>query len=145
LGLDRFNQINDNLGHTVGDLLLKAVAERLTLVLKQGYSCSLKYRSICHYPWQCRAQKRGGNIAQTILEKLSQTFVLAGQEIFITASIGIAFIPVMARKLNSCWRHANTAMTQAKQQGGDQYQFYTQPLILAPQTASPCRVVCVMP
>jgi len=70
-------------------------------------------------------KKDVAGVAQTILTSLSQTFELANQELFITASIGIALYPRDGTKIEQLLNHANTAMTQAKQHGGDQYQFYT--------------------
>ena len=133
LDLDRFNQINDNLGQAVADVLLKAVAERIKtcvgslgivarlnttqfaiiLAFAQQDACSTQYkREVC-------------NLAQTLLNSLSQTFELAKQELFITASIGIALYPRDGTEIEQLLNHANTALTQAKQHGGNQYQFYS--------------------
>ncbi len=126
LGLDRFNQINDNLGHAFGDLLLKAVAERLTAcVSPQDTVAHLNASQFAIILATTQHKKDAAQFAQTILESLSQTFGLAGQEIFITASIGIALYPGDGTQIEHLLNHANMAMTQAKQQGGDQYHFYT--------------------
>lgn len=126
VGLDRFNQINDNLGHDVGDLLLKTVAKRLTnCVRKQDTVAHLNLSQFAIILANIQHKKEVGNVAQNILNKLSQTFVLAGQEIFITASIGIAVYPRDGVDIEQLLNHANMAMTKAKQQGGDQYEFYT--------------------
>ena len=141
VGLDRFNQINDNLGHTVGELLLKAVAQRIkncvssqnlvarlntdqfVIILpsndRQDAHSTIDSGSLTQY------KKEVGDIAQTLLNKLSQTFELANQELFITVSIGIALYPRDGTEIEQLLNHANTAMTHAKQQGGDQYQFYS--------------------
>jgi diguanylate cyclase (GGDEF)-like protein len=148
LGLDRFNQINDNLGQSTGDLLLKAVASRImacvgsqdivarlnadqfALILSwDGRTRPSKDRQDA-YPTTdacslTQYKKEVGNLTQTILKSLSQTFELTGQELFITASIGIAVYPRDGIEIEQLLNHANTAMTQAKQHGGDQYQFYT--------------------
>ena len=126
VSLDRFNQINDNLGHDVGNLLVKAVAERLThCVGNQDIIAHLNVSQFAIILANTQHKKEVSDIAQTILNELSQTFVLAGQEIFITASIGIAFYPRDGVDIEQLLNHANTAMTKAKQQGGDQYEFYT--------------------
>ncbi|GAB4181620.1 MAG: hypothetical protein Fur006_16820 [Coleofasciculaceae cyanobacterium] len=141
VGLDRFNQINDNLGHTVGELLLKAVADRikncvssqnlvarlntdqfviiLSSIDRKDAHSTTDSGSLTHY------KKEVGDIAQTLLNKLSQTFELASQELFITVSIGIALYPRDGTEIEQLLNHSNTAMTHAKQQGGDQYQFYS--------------------
>ncbi|HEY9612052.1 putative bifunctional diguanylate cyclase/phosphodiesterase [Allocoleopsis sp.] len=143
LGLDRFNQINDNLGHAVGDLLLKAVADRITACVgSQDIVARLNAAQFAIIlSWEkppgvledtqetccptTQYKKDVAHVAQTILTSLSQTFELANQELFITASIGIALYPRDGTKIEQLLNHANTAMTQAKQHGGDQYQFYT--------------------
>jgi diguanylate cyclase (GGDEF)-like protein len=126
VGLDRFNQITDNLGHGVGDLLIKAVAERLTACVgPQDVVARLNSDRFAIILATTEHKKEAGNVAETILERLSQTFTLAGQEIFITASIGIALYPRDGTEIEDLLNHANTAMTKASQQGGDQYQFYS--------------------
>ena len=126
LGLDRFNQINENLGHAIGDLLLKAVAERLTACVEAGDTVArLDTDQFAIILATTQHKQEVGNIAQTILESISQTFALAGQEIFITASMGIAIYPRDGQEIEQLLNHANTAMVHAKQQGGDQYQYYT--------------------
>lgn len=126
VGLDRFNQINDNLGHDVGDLLLKAVAKRLTnSVSNQDTVAHLNSSQFAIILANTQDKKDAGDIAKAILNNLSQTFALAGQEIFITASIGIACYPRDGADIEQLLNHANTAMTKAKQQGGDQCEFYT--------------------
>jgi diguanylate cyclase (GGDEF)-like protein len=142
LGLDRFNQVNENLGHGFGDLLLKAVADRITACMDShdivarlnadqfaiilswngGYLDLSNQQDISS---NTRYKKEVGNVAQTLLNSLSQTFKLADQELFITASIGIALYPNHGTELDQLLNHANTAMAQAKLHGGDQYQFYT--------------------
>jgi diguanylate cyclase (GGDEF)-like protein len=126
VGLDRFNQINDNLGHAVGDLLIKAVADRLTACVETGdIVARLNADQFAIILPKTQHKKEVGNIAQTILKNLSQIFTLAGQEVFITASIGIAVYPRDGIEIEQLLRNANTAMAKAKQQGGDQYEFYT--------------------
>lgn len=142
VGLDRFNQINDNLGQAISDLLLKGVAERLTTCV--GDEAIVARLSADQFAiilsWDrrnrlsdCRQdvcsttqdKKEVVKVAQNILISLSQTFELANQELFITASIGLALYPRDGTDIEQLLNHANTAMMQSKQQGGDQYQFYT--------------------
>jgi diguanylate cyclase (GGDEF)-like protein len=134
LGLDRFHQVNDHLGHTVGDLLLKAVGDRITACVGSNAIVARlntdQFAIILAFDKQetcptTQYKKQAGNIAYTILKSLSQTFNLAGQELFITASIGIALYPRDGTEIEQLIERANTAMTQARQQGGDQYEFYS--------------------
>jgi len=126
LGIDRFNQINDNLGHAVGDLLIKSVAERLSACVgNQNTVARLNADQFAIILATVEHKKEAGNVAQTLLDNLSQTFRLAGQEIFITASLGIAVYPRDGAEVEQLLNHANIAMAKAKQQGGDQYEYYT--------------------
>ncbi|MDP8965696.1 MAG: EAL domain-containing protein [Cyanobacteriota bacterium] len=126
VGIDRFNQINDNLGHAVGDLLIKSVAERLSACVgNQNTVARLNADQFAIILATVEHKKEAGNVAQTLLDSLSQTFRLAGQEIFITASLGIAVYPRDGGEVEELLNHANIAMAKAKQQGGDQYEYYT--------------------
>lgn len=142
LGLDRFNPINDNLGQATGDLLIKAVAERIKdCVESQDIVARLNADQFAIIlPWDrhprlsnesqntcptTQYKKVVGDVAQNILNKLSQTFEIGNRELFVTASIGIAFDLGDGTDIEQLLNHANTAMLQAKQQGGDQYEFYS--------------------
>jgi len=124
LGLDRFKRINANLGHDNGDLLIKAVAERLQACIV-SYAigrCKADQFALILPPVQ--QKKAAADVAKTILESLSQAFTLKTQEVFITASIGIAFYPKDGWEMDQLLHNANRAMEQVKQQGGNQYGFY---------------------
>ncbi len=126
LGLDRFNQINDNLGHSFGDLLLKAVASRLTSYISSPNAIArLNTDKFAIILATTEDKQDASNIAQNILSRISQTFFLNDQEIFITASIGLAIYPRDGADIEHLLRSANTALNKAKQQGGDQHEFYT--------------------
>ena len=126
VGLDRFNQVNDNLGHGVGDLLLQAVAERLSSCIgSQNTVARLNADQFVVILSTIQHRKEAANFAQEILNKLSEIFKLAEQELFITASLGIALYPRDGKELELLLNHAHTAMLKAKQQGGDQFEFYT--------------------
>lgn len=126
LSLDRFNQINDTLGHSYGDLLLKAVAGRLIqCVDPQDTVARLEAGQFAIILATPQHKKEAENVAQTLLHRISQTFTVADQEIFITASIGMALYPQDGTEIEQLLKHANIAMTQTQQHGGDQYQFYT--------------------
>jgi len=126
LGLDRFNQINDNLGHSFGDLLLKAVASRLTSCVSSPNAIArLNTDKFAIILATTEDKQDASNVAQNILSRISQTFFLNDQEIFITASIGLAIYPRDGADIEHLLRSANTALNKAKQQGGDQHEFYT--------------------
>ena len=126
LSLDRFNQVNENLGYEFGDLLLKAVAQRLkACVSLQDKVVRLDAEQFAIILTTTQYKKDAVKVAQTILENLSQTFNISGQEIFITTSIGMALYPRDGTMIEPLLKNANTAMLQARRQGGNQYQFYS--------------------
>ncbi|NEO00080.1 MAG: EAL domain-containing protein [Moorea sp. SIO3I7] len=129
LGLDRFNQVNNNLGHFWGDYLLKFVAQSLTYCVdNQGTVARLNGDQFAVIIATAQHKQDVINVVQSILESLSQTIVLDDQEVFITASIGITIYPRDGEDVEQLLNHANQAMLQAKRHGGDQYQFYTSSL-----------------
>jgi diguanylate cyclase (GGDEF)-like protein/PAS domain S-box-containing protein len=137
LGLDRFKRINDTLGHEVGDLLLKEAANRLTKSLRQTDSVT---RSDLNSANHCIARQGGdeftlllidlvqaqdaAKVARRILEALSQPFNLNGNEIVMSASIGIAVYPLDGVDADSLLKNADAAMHYAKDQHKTTYQYY---------------------
>ncbi|MBS0178532.1 MAG: EAL domain-containing protein [Nitrospira sp.] len=138
IDLDRFKIINDTLGHTVGDMLLTHVAERLSESVRQSDSVS---RHADHEPMHALARLGGdeftilltslpqpedaGRVARRILESLAHPFVIEGHEIFISASIGISIYPSDGSTVEALLKNADTAMYHAKEQGRNNCQFYS--------------------
>ncbi|CAE6772917.1 MAG: EAL domain-containing protein [Nitrospira sp.] len=138
IDLDRFKIINDTLGHTVGDLLLTRVAERLSESVRQSDSVS---RHADHEPVHALARLGGdeftilltalpqpedaGRVARRILESLAHPFIIEGHEIFISASIGISIYPSDGSTVEALLKNADTAMYHAKEQGRNNCQFYS--------------------
>jgi len=126
LDLDRFKIINDTLGHPLGDRLLQGVAQRLVGCLREvdtvarlgGDEFMLLLPEITHV-------EDAAKIAQKILDALKPSFHFEGQELHITASIGIALYPNDGEDGNTLMKNADTAMYRAKEQGRNSYQFYT--------------------
>ncbi|MCP2730302.1 EAL domain-containing response regulator [Limnofasciculus baicalensis] len=126
LGLDRFDQINDSLGHGFSDLLLKGVAERIaacvgnndTVIRFNADRFIIILDDIEH-------KKDAIEVCEKLVNSFVQTFTLKNQEIFITASIGVAIYPRDGSNIDQLLDRANKAMFQSKQQGGNQYQFYS--------------------
>jgi diguanylate cyclase (GGDEF)-like protein/PAS domain S-box-containing protein len=130
LDLDGFKQINDLYGHQVGDLLLKAVAQRLTNCLRNsdvvarlgGDEFVAILPSIPSIQDVCR-------VADKILQTLDQSFVFEGKIMSISVSIGISIYPTDcnetgASELENFLNQADTAMYRAKKLGKNRYEFF---------------------
>ncbi|HDH06638.1 MAG TPA: EAL domain-containing protein [Nitrospirae bacterium] len=139
LDLDNFKRINDTLNHSVGDLLLKAVAERLSkyiriadTVARQGVKASsntvarLGGDEFTVLLTEINSLQDAAKVAQRILNSLSVPFRLDGHEVFVSGSIGIAVYPFDGEDMDSLLRNADTAMYHAKNQGKNNFQFYKQ-------------------
>lgn len=124
LDLDGFKQVNDTLGHDTGDQLLKVVAQRLTNGLRNSDIVSRlggdEFTVIL--PGIPQAEY-AAKVAEKILQALSQVFVLEGQNVFVTVSIGISIYPLDGEVEETLIKRADTAMYSAKQQGRNQHKF----------------------
>ena len=138
LDLDRFKVINDTLGHNIGDLLLKSVAERLTESVRHSDSvCRSVGKEENHslarlggdeftvLLTNLRDVQDAGKVARRILESLAQSFFIEGREIFVTASVGIAIFPVDGESVDALLKNADSAMYHAKEHGRNNVQFYS--------------------
>lgn len=125
LDLDRFKTINDTLGHTFGDLLLKAIADRLKHCIREGDTVSrLGGDEFIFLISDITHPQDAAFIAQKILKVLSAAFHLEGHEVHVTASIGIAVYPFDANDMDNLIKNADIAMYHAKEQGGSTFKFY---------------------
>ncbi len=125
LDIDEFKQINDTLGHNLGDQLIKEVAQRLTERLRSGSVARIGGDEFAF----CLANFSGvdspARVAQGLLSEITRPYTLQDQEVFITASVGIAIYPADGPALETLIKNADTAMYHAKRQGRNNYQFYT--------------------
>ena len=138
LDLDRFKVINDTLGHNIGDLLLKSVADRLAESVRHSDSVSRSVdkeenHSLARLGGDeftvlltnlCDAQD-AGKVARRIVEALVKPFSIEGREIFVTVSIGIAIFPSDGDSVDSLLKNADCAMYHAKEEGRNNFQFYS--------------------
>ena len=125
LDLDRFKNINDTLGHEAGDCLLQQVAERLQASLRAydvvarwgGDEFTLMLPGL-------RSAEDITHIAGRILKRLAAPFQVQDQELFVTASLGIALSPYDGKDGQTLLRNADAAMYQAKSRGRNNFQVY---------------------
>ncbi|MBI3607070.1 MAG: MEKHLA domain-containing protein [Nitrospirae bacterium] len=124
LDLDGFKPVNDSLGHDVGDLLLKAAAQRLAGSVRASDTVARlggdEFTVILH---DLNPVEGAAVVAQKILHALSQPFVLEGREVSVTASIGITVYPLDGETVEGLLKNADTAMYRAKAQAGS-YRFF---------------------
>jgi diguanylate cyclase (GGDEF)-like protein/PAS domain S-box-containing protein len=126
LDLDGFKTINDTLGHQTGDLLLKAVAQRLTGCLRgSDMVARLGGDEFVVLLPAIPAVQDVTRVAEKILATLSQKFVLEEQTILITTSLGISIYPLNATSMEDLMVQADRAMYNAKELGKNRYEFST--------------------
>ncbi|MGI9327785.1 MAG: putative bifunctional diguanylate cyclase/phosphodiesterase [Pseudomonadales bacterium] len=126
LDLDRFKIVNDTLGHTMGDRLLKAVAKRLQSCLRRGDTLARfggdEFTLLLP---EVRTQDDVVVIATKILDRLNAPFIIDGHELFVGASIGIALYPEAGESEETLIQNADIAMYHIKGRGKNGYQFYS--------------------
>ncbi|WP_085315496.1 putative bifunctional diguanylate cyclase/phosphodiesterase [Derxia lacustris] len=127
LDLDHFKQINDTLGHDAGDDLLKEVALRLRGCLRESDTVArLGGDEFVVLLPVVEHDQQIATVAQNILTAVARPFVLIGQEFRISASVGVARFPLDGLDEQSLTKHADSAMYQAKEDGKNNFQFYSE-------------------
>ena len=123
--LDDFKTINDTLGHTVGDGVLKAVANRLRALVRE--EDTIARQSGDEFTIIARVPDRAGaeTLAQRILDSLKDSLVVDGYELHVSASVGIAVYPLDGLEEVELVRNADTAMYRAKELGRNVYRLYS--------------------
>ena len=141
LDLDNFKNINDTIGHSAGDQLLQGFADRLSKCVRQTDSVS----RLSAAESDVFLARLGGDefaallaevdniqdpakVCNRVLEMLSKPFILGPHEIFVTVSIGIALYPFDGKDIDTLIKNADVAMYQAKNQGRNNYQYYSESL-----------------
>jgi diguanylate cyclase (GGDEF)-like protein/PAS domain S-box-containing protein len=130
LDLDRFKEINDTFGHGAGDRTLETLSERLTRVLPKeavlgrlaGDEFALFIEGVAAAE-EDRAQ--AAILARMVLAEIGKAFYVQQHEVFLTASIGISFCPKDAENVIDVIRNADAAMYHSKQNGGNNFAFYS--------------------
>lgn len=125
LDLDGLRIVNDALGYEVGDTLLKEVGKRLRVCVRQVDTLSrFSGDEFVFIFSQIAKAETAAYIAQRLLDAVTQPFLIEGQELYLTASIGIAVFPMDGKDGKTLVKNADIALSQAKLRGHNTYQFY---------------------
>jgi diguanylate cyclase (GGDEF)-like protein/PAS domain S-box-containing protein len=129
LDLDRFKEVNDTFGHAAGDRTLEILSERLTRNLSKdtviGRLAGDEFAMfIDDLPMDIDNRASIAALARTLLDEISRTFYVNQQEVYLTASVGVAICPGDAENVIDLIRNADAAMYHSKQNGGNSCAFY---------------------
>ncbi|MDH3606879.1 MAG: EAL domain-containing protein [Acidimicrobiia bacterium] len=126
VNLDNFSVVNDQLGHEVGDQLLKQAAERISSTVRTADTVAHlggdEFAVVVEGADDTIAPEA---VATKVLTELSQAYLIAGQALEVSASVGVAVYPVDAEDADSLLRDAALAMYAAKDAGKNGFEFYT--------------------
>ncbi|MBF0459832.1 MAG: EAL domain-containing protein [Magnetococcales bacterium] len=127
IDLDRFKLVNDTMGHEAGDRLLQAASQRITACLRTSDTVARlggdEFTIILQHltsPFYVEL------VARKILEQLARPFILFGEDVSVSGSMGITFFPHDAADAESLLKNADSAMYQAKKEGRSTFRFFTQ-------------------
>jgi diguanylate cyclase (GGDEF)-like protein/PAS domain S-box-containing protein len=129
LDLDRFKEVNDTFGHAAGDRTLEILSERLTRNLSKdtviGRLAGDEFAMfVDDLPMDVDNRASISALARTLLDEISRTFYVNQQEVYLTASVGVAICPYDAENVIDLIRNADAAMYHSKQNGGNSCAFY---------------------
>ncbi|MFZ6672846.1 EAL domain-containing protein [Undibacterium sp. Xuan67W] len=137
IDLDHFKEVNDTLGHSVGDTLLIEAANRLLGCVRESDTVARLGGDefTIALPGQHNPE-HAEQIAQAVIDKMTKPFQLGEEEIFLSASVGISLYPDDADNLDDLLKHADQAMYAAKNSGRNRFHYFTPSM----QTASLARL-----
>jgi diguanylate cyclase (GGDEF)-like protein/PAS domain S-box-containing protein len=141
LDLDKFKQVNDVLGHKVGDMLLKAVAKRLNRVLRKSDTVArMGGDEFLVIVPDIMDEQQAGVVAVKILEAFKMPFRIDRHSLRVTTSVGVVTYPRDGRDIEALVKHADIAMYYAKAHGRNMFVHY-RPHMKNEQTGNECRSV----
>lgn len=137
IDLDHFKQINDTLGHPVGDQVLIVIAERLKMTLRKSDVLSRTEKEVplslvsrvggdefTLLASSLQSPEYAATIAERVLSAIMEPIEIESQELNLSASIGISIYPQDGKDIDTLLKHADTAMYEAKNMGRGNYQFF---------------------
>ena len=126
IDLDRFKEVNDTLGHRIGDELLREIAERLKRTLRDSdFLVRLSGDEFMVVLEQLADLEPPRSVAGKILDEIRQPTCIEGHEIHVSASIGISLFPDDANDVESLLKNSDMAMYRAKELGKNAFQFFS--------------------
>lgn len=125
IDMDHFKNVNDSLGHRIGDHLLVELARRFTKAIREGDTVSRMGGDEFLLLLPGADASAAAHVAEKVMEALSQPCVLDGNELVVTPSIGIAMFPNDGRDFETLSQCADVAMYRAKHEGRNGFRFYT--------------------
>jgi len=126
IDLDRFKDVNDSLGHDMGDLLLIEISSRLKQSIRAIDTVSrLSGDEFTVILGQINDQLSVQPVCQQLLDALAEPYQLDNEKVFLTASIGVTFYPGDSKKIEGLQRNGDQAMYAAKGEGRNRYHFFT--------------------
>ncbi|MEW6003252.1 MAG: EAL domain-containing protein [Nitrospirota bacterium] len=144
LDLDHFKGINDTFGHDMGDMLLKAIADRIAKFVRAGDTVArLSTESLENTVarlggdefiillTEINIEQDAAAVAQRVLDMLSEPFTIGNNEIFINASIGISLYPHDGEDIDTLLKKADIAMYHTKDMGRNSFHFYSESMNIA--------------
>ncbi|HEX8251839.1 MAG TPA: EAL domain-containing protein [Thermoanaerobaculia bacterium] len=129
LDLDHFKTINDSLGHSVGDELLREIAKRLKSAVREGDTVARvggdEFTIVLQ---ELTSSDAAAVVAQKVLRKISEPIEVSGHRLYVTTSIGVTLFPDDGEDAETLLKNADAAMYRAKSEGRNTYQMATREL-----------------